>query len=95
MEWTIISVLLGFSVNAILFAFGYGGLFARVRELEKRTDKGESVATGDRKELGDKINTQSHIMLAGCQNTFNTLATGISEIKGSVTAILVMMKPKG
>jgi len=47
-DWTAIAVLVGLVINATVVAFSYGSLTQRVKQLESKINKTDTVADTDR-----------------------------------------------
>ncbi len=92
MEWTPIAIASGLMVNALVVAFGFGGLYQRVKTLEGQEIEDKGTVRANRKDMEGKINDKSHLMLPECMITFQNLGNELSKLEGKVDALIVMIK---
>jgi len=92
MNWTAIAVTVGLILNALIVSFGYGILTQKVKFLELNYGISNKATINNRKELEQKIDAKHNAVLPECQTMFTTLSSNISEIKGKLDTLMVMMK---
>lgn len=90
-NWILIILGTGLGVNALIVAFGYGTLFQRVKGLENGTTANTKQVADNRHDIESKLASQSHIILPECQSAFGALNSSLSEIKGKVDMLILLI----
>ena len=86
MDW------IAFGIEAAAIIFFAGIAWQSIKNNQKRLDAIDRLIAGNRENIETKLSIRSHNMLPECQNEFQMLVAGISELKGKMDVVILMIK---